>query len=472
MRQSTPRCTSMSTRPVEQRLDELRARTRGRAGARGSPPYDTTTEWSSTWSSTSRSAFRWGSRTSATASAVVISTRSRSRPGDVGAVDQLLELHEEVADPRRERHRPDLPALPASVLRPLLERCRPPVSSSRQRDEVMGATVPAGRGEAWLSGSGRAVPQIALVARPSRGTAMPTKAPADSAQQQRKSAVIDDITTRLQTADASVLTEYRGLTVTDLAQPARRAPARGDRLQGLQEHARPPGRGRRRLRRDGRAARGPGGDRLRAPRGRRGDRGQGAARLRQDEPEPRREGRDARAAGADRRRRRGPRRRAAPRRAAGPPRRRLPGPAREGGRPVPGLHPQLRLRPEGAASTRCPHGGVAARDRRRPRPRPRPQPSPTAEAETAETPEPSARTGDRGSTRPKRQQEKRTDGNDEQRGPARGLQEHDRARAERVPQGVRRGVRRHGGRSGRGRGGRWWRRPAAPRPPRRRTSST
>ena len=46
---------------------------------------------------------------------------------------------------------------------------------------------------------------------------MPTKAPADSAQQVRKSAVIDDITTRLQTAEASVLTEYRGLTVTDLA---------------------------------------------------------------------------------------------------------------------------------------------------------------------------------------------------------------------------------------------------------------
>lgn len=46
---------------------------------------------------------------------------------------------------------------------------------------------------------------------------MPTKAPADSAQQQRKSAVIEDITHRLQTAGASVLTEYRGLTVTDLA---------------------------------------------------------------------------------------------------------------------------------------------------------------------------------------------------------------------------------------------------------------
>jgi large subunit ribosomal protein L10 len=46
---------------------------------------------------------------------------------------------------------------------------------------------------------------------------MPTKAPADSAQVARKSAVIDDITQRLQSAGASVLTEYRGLTVTDLA---------------------------------------------------------------------------------------------------------------------------------------------------------------------------------------------------------------------------------------------------------------
>jgi len=47
---------------------------------------------------------------------------------------------------------------------------------------------------------------------------MPTKAPADSTQMARKSAVIDDITNRLQTAGASMLTEYRGLTVTDLAQ--------------------------------------------------------------------------------------------------------------------------------------------------------------------------------------------------------------------------------------------------------------
>jgi large subunit ribosomal protein L10 len=46
---------------------------------------------------------------------------------------------------------------------------------------------------------------------------MATKAPADSAQISRKTAVIDDITTRLRDAEASVLTEYRGLTVTDLA---------------------------------------------------------------------------------------------------------------------------------------------------------------------------------------------------------------------------------------------------------------
>ena len=46
---------------------------------------------------------------------------------------------------------------------------------------------------------------------------MVTKAPADSAQVERKSAVIDDIANRLQSAEASVLTEYRGLTVTDLA---------------------------------------------------------------------------------------------------------------------------------------------------------------------------------------------------------------------------------------------------------------
>src|SRR3954464_8652729 len=46
---------------------------------------------------------------------------------------------------------------------------------------------------------------------------MPTKANADSAQLQRKTAVIDEIKQRLGDADAAVLTEYRGLTVTDIA---------------------------------------------------------------------------------------------------------------------------------------------------------------------------------------------------------------------------------------------------------------
>jgi large subunit ribosomal protein L10 len=46
---------------------------------------------------------------------------------------------------------------------------------------------------------------------------MPTKADAASAQIQRKAAVIDEIKERLGAADAAVLTEYRGLSVTDLA---------------------------------------------------------------------------------------------------------------------------------------------------------------------------------------------------------------------------------------------------------------
>jgi large subunit ribosomal protein L10 len=46
---------------------------------------------------------------------------------------------------------------------------------------------------------------------------MPTKAPADSTQLQRKAAVVDEIKQRLAEADAAVLTEYRGLTVTEIA---------------------------------------------------------------------------------------------------------------------------------------------------------------------------------------------------------------------------------------------------------------
>ena len=46
---------------------------------------------------------------------------------------------------------------------------------------------------------------------------MPTKADADSAQLKRKATVIEEIRTRLSGADAAVLTEYRGLTVSQIA---------------------------------------------------------------------------------------------------------------------------------------------------------------------------------------------------------------------------------------------------------------
>src|SRR5436190_6396197 len=46
---------------------------------------------------------------------------------------------------------------------------------------------------------------------------MPTKEPDGSAQLARKTDVIDDIKARLDGADAAVLTEYRGLTVSQIA---------------------------------------------------------------------------------------------------------------------------------------------------------------------------------------------------------------------------------------------------------------
>jgi large subunit ribosomal protein L10 len=46
---------------------------------------------------------------------------------------------------------------------------------------------------------------------------MATKADAGSDQMRRKGAVIDEIRSKLDAADAAVLTEYRGLTVTELA---------------------------------------------------------------------------------------------------------------------------------------------------------------------------------------------------------------------------------------------------------------
>src|SRR5262245_54158517 len=52
---------------------------------------------------------------------------------------------------------------------------------------------------------------------PPEGNDMPTKADADSAQIQRKTAVIDEIRERLDGSEAAVLTEYRGLTVAEIA---------------------------------------------------------------------------------------------------------------------------------------------------------------------------------------------------------------------------------------------------------------
>ena len=95
---------------------------------------------------------------------------------------------------------------------------------------------------------------------------MPTKAPADSAQLQRKAAVVEEITQRASTAsDAAVLTEYRGLTVTELADLRGRA-APGRRPSTRSSRTRSPAAPRRR---PGSttlvdAARGPGRDRVRA----------------------------------------------------------------------------------------------------------------------------------------------------------------------------------------------------------------
>ena len=57
-----------------------------------------------------------------------------------------------------------------------------------------------------------------------------------------KVAVVDEVRERLEAADASVVTEYRGLTVAELAELRREPGRRRRRLQDLQEHPGPPGR--------------------------------------------------------------------------------------------------------------------------------------------------------------------------------------------------------------------------------------
>src|SRR5204863_9883743 len=77
---------------------------------------------------------------------------------------------------------------------------------------------------------------------------------------------------------------------------------------------------------------------------RRGAGGQGAPRLRPDQSRARRQRRPARAPADHRGRADGPRRHPAPRAAPRHARRRFPGAADQGGRSVPGVHAQLRLR--------------------------------------------------------------------------------------------------------------------------------
>ena len=158
-----------------------------------------------------------------------------------------------------------------------------------------------------------------------------------------KVAVVEEIRTKLAEADATVLTEYRGLTVHELADAAGVAARDGHRVQGVQEHAGPPGgRGRR-------------------ARERRVDvRGSGRASRSCAATPPPRPRRCATSAATTRRwSLKGgllgervitpveiealadlPSREVHARAGRG----RVPGAADQGGRPVPGVHPQLRLR--------------------------------------------------------------------------------------------------------------------------------
>ena len=184
-------------------------------------------------------------------------------------------------------------------------------------------------------------------------------------------------------ATASIVTEYRGLTVAELAElRAALAAAGGDYKIYKNTLVRRAVDGQRVPAAVGVPER-PDGHHLRP--GRRQRRGQGAARLRPDQPAPRGQGRSGRRVAPLRRRPRRAGRPAAPRGAAGPVRRR-PGRADAAdGRPAPGAAPQPGLRALG------PDRAARGRRARRCRPRqPRP-PSPTAEAEPTEAAQPRPR---------------------------------------------------------------------------------
>ena len=192
-----------------------------------------------------------------------------------------------------------------------------------------------------------------------------------------KVAVVDEIREKLAGADAAVLTEYRGLTVAELAELRGALRPAGAEYKIFKNTL-----ARRAAEEAGLADLVP---MLEGPTpspSSSGDAVTAAKALRdfaRDPRSPRREGRPARHPDADRRAtsRRSPTSR--PARCCSPARRRLPGAARQGRRPVPGVHPQLRLRPQGARRPagrrrRGPRGPRRARARAEPPSRRRPPP--------------------------------------------------------------------------------------------------
>ena len=207
-----------------------------------------------------------------------------------------------------------------------------------------------------------------------------------NAQMAHKVEVVDEVKTRLTASTASIVSEYRGLTVAEMAE-LRHALARGRRrLQDLQEHARAPGHRRRRVPAAGRVPERPECADLRPGRHQRG--GQGAARLLAGQPPPRHQGRAGRrlpaldlgpgCAG----------RPAAPRGPAGPLRRRAGGAAAEHGRPAQGAAAEPGLRDLGADRGEGRRRRGPLRPRRRSRRR-QPQPE-AAEAAAPEATEEAA----------------------------------------------------------------------------------
>ena len=292
--------------------------------------------------------------------------------GPVRGGEQLLDLGDEVADGRRHRRAHEAGCYDDSF-------DRPPKTSGLDR-----GNGPSPPDEVTPGSAGRAASQdvtrraaAPVASRPStreeptcRPKPMPT---ARSCSARRPSSTRSAARSTTPTPPCSPSTA--GSTVTELADLRARAAAGGDRLQDLQEHARPPRRERRRPR--------PSSSSCSRARSRSrssqdgGDAVTAAKALRdfaRTNPNLVVKGGLLGAARADDRRRRGARRRAAPRGAARPARRRLPGPARQGRRPAPGVHPQLRLRPQGAhrpagrrrrGARRAPSRADAAAERRR-----------------------------------------------------------------------------------------------------------